>query len=229
MTPAEVSGYWTTRTLVYIREQPGHWLRLMVRKSALLWNDAEAFDTESQESYARYSPVLAALSWIGRFGLVVPLAFIGLVISWPARERLAIWYVLIVSYAASVVLFFIYARYRYPLVPMLLPFAALAATDGVRALRRLTRAQLAAIVAATLAVGAFTWWPLLDRRGMLAVTEHNLGAALQAEGRLDDAIAHYQEATRANADYAPAYSNLGTALFARGNVEWAFAAYRKAL
>ena len=50
LTPAEVSAYWTSRTVAYIRSQPVDWLRLMARKTALLWNRAEAFDTESQES-----------------------------------------------------------------------------------------------------------------------------------------------------------------------------------
>jgi tetratricopeptide (TPR) repeat protein len=201
----------------------------MVRKTALLWNDAEAFDTESQESYAQFSPVLSALSRVGRFGLLVPMAFVGLVLSWPSRHRLAIWYVLIASYALSVIMFFIYARYRFPLVPMLLPFAALALADGASRVRQLPRPRLAMLAASTIALAVFCWWPLLDRRGMLAVTEHNLGAALQAEGRLDDAVAHYRAATSANPTYAPAYSNLGTALFARGNVEEAFAAYRRAI
>ncbi|PYR08274.1 MAG: hypothetical protein DMG00_15475, partial [Acidobacteria bacterium] len=38
--------------------------------------------------------------------------------------RLAVLYALIVAYAASVVLFYVFARYRYPLVPLLIPFAA---------------------------------------------------------------------------------------------------------
>ena len=52
LTPAEVSSYWTRRTLAFIGEQPSTWLRLMGRKTRLLWSRIEVIDTESQESHA---------------------------------------------------------------------------------------------------------------------------------------------------------------------------------
>ena len=58
LTPGEVSSYWTNQTLAFIRSQPAAWLKLMARKVVLLWNSAEAFDTESQESYSEWSPLL---------------------------------------------------------------------------------------------------------------------------------------------------------------------------
>ena len=81
-------------------------------------------DTESQESYADWSAPLAVGSWFGHFGLLVPLAVLGVIVTWPDRQRLWILHALTITYALSVVMFYVFARYRYPLVPFLLLFAA---------------------------------------------------------------------------------------------------------
>ena len=229
LTPGEVSEYWTRQSLEFIRTQPGAWMRLMVRKVALLWNTAEVFDTESQESYAEWSPLLAAGSWVGNFGILVPLAVFGGIVSWRWRARLWILYLLIAAYATSVVVFFIYARYRFPLVPMLMVFAGIGLTDGVAFLRTRTRAQLASMAAVLTGVVVVTHWPLLDRRDMRAVTEHNIGAALQSEGQLDAAIERYRRAVAIKDTYVPSYSNMGAALLERGDAAGAIDAYTRAL
>ena len=57
---------------------------------------------------------------------------------WPERRRLWPLYVLTVVYAASVILFFVVARYRHPLVPFVMIFAAagvVRAPDLLRTLR----------------------------------------------------------------------------------------------
>ena len=78
LSPSEVSSYWTGRALGFITSQPLAWLRLTGRKVLLLVNRTEMLDTESQESYAEWSAPLAVGGWIGHFGLLVPLAVLGL-------------------------------------------------------------------------------------------------------------------------------------------------------
>ena len=89
----EVSSYWTGQAVDYITSQPGSWLKLMARKFALLWNRAEAFDTESQGKLAEWSTPLRFLGPLGHFGILVPLACFGVWVTWPARSRLWILYV----------------------------------------------------------------------------------------------------------------------------------------
>jgi hypothetical protein len=90
----------------------------------LLVNRGEMLDTESQASYAEWSWPLKATGWFAHFGVLVPLAVIGVWATWADRRRLAIFYALTIAYAASVVLFYVFARYRFPLVPMLIILAA---------------------------------------------------------------------------------------------------------
>ncbi|MGH6689559.1 MAG: tetratricopeptide repeat protein [Vicinamibacterales bacterium] len=230
LSPAEVSSYWTGQALAFIRSEPVAWLRLLGRKAALLWNRTEMLDTESQESHAEWSTPLRAGGLAGHFGVLVPLAVLGLIVTWPHRHRLWVIYGISTAYAASVVMFYVFARYRYPLVPFLLIFAA----AGLVALPRLLEGHLrpvraTVLVAALLGVAVFANWPMLSPDLMRAITEHNLGAALQSEGRVDEAIDHYRRAVALRADYAPAYSNMGAALRAKGQLPDAVDAYEQAL
>jgi tetratricopeptide (TPR) repeat protein len=229
LSPAEVSAYWTGRALAFIRAEPVAWLGLLGRKVALLANASEMLDTESQESYAEWSAPLRVLGAVGHFGVLVPLALFGVIVTWPSRERLWVVYGMLAAYAGSVVLFYVFARYRYPLVPFLLLFGAAGVMALPRFLAAASAGRRALVGAAVLAAAVAANWPLLSPDLMRAITENNLATALQADGRLDEAITHYRRALTLQGDYAPAYNNMGTALRAQGRTEEAVAAYQRAL
>jgi Tfp pilus assembly protein PilF/4-amino-4-deoxy-L-arabinose transferase-like glycosyltransferase len=274
LTPAEVSSYWTEQTMAFITSQPGAWLKLMARKFLLLWNADEMLDTESQESYEEWSAPLWLLSWVGHFGVLVPLAVIGMFATWPERRRFWVFYLMIAAYSASVIMFYVFARYRFPLVPLLILFASagitstlehartagwLAAVSGLfftgagapppartdadafplratalagkHGRRRLpiSSTAIAPFAITVLVTVIFTNWPVLSRSMMQAVTENNLATAFQEDGRLDDAVVHYQRSIEFQPDYAPAYNNMGVALRAKGELDQALSSYEKAL
>jgi tetratricopeptide (TPR) repeat protein len=224
-----VSSYWTEQALAFITAQPGRWLALVGRKIALLWNTSEMLDTESQETYEEASPVLRALAPVGHFGVVVPLALLGLVAAWPDRRRLWPLFGLLAAYAASVVLFYVFARYRFPLVPFLLLLAANGLVSAPRLIASSSPARRGAIGVAVVLVAAAVNWPMLSATRMRAITEANLGTALHEAGRYDEAVIHYQKAAALQPDYAPAYNNLGVTLRAQGRVDEAIQAYQRGL
>jgi tetratricopeptide (TPR) repeat protein len=229
LTPAEVSGYWTDQAMNFITSHPLAWTTLMGRKIALLWNATEMLDTESQETHAEWSLPLRLLGPLGNFGVLVPLALFGAIVSWPLRSRLGIVYAMLFAYAASVVVFYVFARYRYPLVPFLLLFAAAGLVAIPDALRARAVPGRALAVAAIVVVAVFTNWRIVSANSMRAITESNLGVALQSEHRTDEAIAHYRRAISLRPDYAPVYSNLATALRASGRLPEAIDTYEHAL
>jgi tetratricopeptide (TPR) repeat protein len=229
LTPGQVSSYWTDKALDFVVSRPGSWLALMGRKVVLVWNATEMVDTESQEAHAEWSLPLRLGGFVGHFGILVPLALFGVFVTWPTRSRLWIFYAMTMAYAASVVLFYVFARYRYPLVPLLMLFAA-AGVVAIPALiesRRVTGGVWA--LAAVAAAAVFCNWPMLSTALMRAVTETNLGTALQEDGRLDEAIDHYHRAIAFAPDFPPAYNNLGSALRANGQVADAISTYHQAL
>lgn len=229
LTPGEVSSYWTDRALTFIREQPAEWMALMLRKIRLLASATETIDTESLESHAEHSTVLAAAAVVWHFGILIPLAAIGAVMLWPRRRRIGVIYAMLIAYAASVVAFFVVARYRYPLVPLLIIFGA-AGVTGLRtfaAIASRRRLVITGIAAAVITVIAF--WPLHTAASQRAITENNLGAALQEAGRTDEAIDRYRRALDLDAGYTPALNNLGTALRTAGRTGEAIDVYERAL
>jgi tetratricopeptide (TPR) repeat protein len=220
LSPAQVSSYWTERALEFMTSRPGEWLTLMGRKAMLLVNADEMLDTESQESYAEWSWPLEVLGVVGHFGVLVPLAVLGAIVTWPQARRLWVVHAMAIAYGASVVMFYVFARYRYPLVPFLLLFAAASFSRGWPRWQPTAAAVAVAIVAN---------WPLLSAPLMQAITENNLATALQERKRYDEAIAHHQRAIALQPDYAPAHNNLGAALRAVGRVDEAIAHYQRAL
>lgn len=239
LTPAEVSGYWTEKALEFITGRPGAWLALTGRKIALLWNATEVLDTESQEAHAEWSWPLRIGGVVGHFGVLAPLAVFGLIVTWPMRSRLVIFYAMTLAYAASVVVFYVFARYRYPLAPLLILFAA-GGSAGARhffVARGFSPAFVGlkacatswGTLAAVAAVAVFCNWPIVSTTLMRAVTETNLGVALQAAGRLDESIDHYHRAIALAPNYPPAYNNLATAQRAKGQTADAIATYQQAL
>ncbi|MGH9383446.1 MAG: glycosyltransferase family 39 protein [Vicinamibacterales bacterium] len=143
LSASEVSNYWFVRTVDEIRRDPGGWTRLMFRKLLLSVNAVETMDTESIEFHTSYSPVLRALAPI-TFGVVLPLAVAGIVLTVADFRRLAVLYGIGLVFIGSVVLFFVLARYRYPVVPVVMLLAGAAIAGAGDAWRRRPRRLMVA-------------------------------------------------------------------------------------
>ena len=232
LTPGEVSSYWTGRALEYVRTQPGDWLRLTGRKVMLTLNGSEVADTEDQLSHADWSVPLRLAGHVWHFGLLAPLGAAGICLTWGRRRQLRPFHLMLAAYAASVVLFAVMGRYRHPLAPLLMLFAA-AGTVAVWQMAR-TRSGWRtpqAVWAGGLAAGllVFCNWPVLSMSDMRAITALNVGTELQAEGRLDEAVEQYRQVLALTPDDALAHSNLGTALAAQDRLDEAVGHYERAL
>ena len=229
LTPGEVSRYWSRRAWSFITSEPGAWLRLMGRKAALLANADEALDTESQDSHAEWSWPLRGLGPVTHFGVLVPLACLGVWVTWPDRRRLWVLYAMAGAFAAATLAFYVFARYRYPLVPLLVLFAAAGLVQWRQAWATRPRAQAIAALAVTAVAAVLCQVPLVSATRNRAVTETNLGVALHDDGRFDDAVARYRRALEIQPDYVPAFNNLGVTLRAQGRVDEAIRVYEDGL
>lgn len=229
LTPAEVSRYWTSEALTFIRSQPAAWLALMATKVGLIVNATEIMDTESQATYASWSVPLALTGWVGHFGVLVPLALLGIVITWRDRTRTGVLIALTAVYALSVVMFYVFARYRYPLVPFLVLFAGAGLVALPRFARAAPRPVLIGTVTAMALVAVVAHQPIVEAELTQAVMASNMGQALWSDGRRDEAIAEYRRAIRLKSDWAPAHFNLGNALHEAGRPAEAVAEFQQAL
>ena len=156
-TAAARSAFFFGKAFDYIAAQPLDYLGLLCKKGFLFWNGPEAKRNQDIYYARQHSWLLSFLLWDWYisipFGLVGPLSLLGLGLSmreeWTPPISLLRLYALV--YTASVVLFFPAARYRMPVVPVLIAFAAFAAFQLYLGVRR--RAYIRTTVLAVPLVG----------------------------------------------------------------------------
>ena len=126
LTPAEVSSYWTGQTAGLCAVRARRLAALAGAQDVASCSTAPRSSIRrAQESHAEYSWPLALLGPVWHFGILLPLAVTRCGASLAGSPpTLAASTRLTAVYAASVVLFFVVARYRLPLVPLLIVFAA---------------------------------------------------------------------------------------------------------
>jgi len=225
LRPSEISGYWFSRSLAYIVERPLDFLRNLGRKTALFWNAYEVPDNLDLYFFEHYS-ILMRLP-LPTFGLVAPLGLLGMIMCIAHGRRLWALYVFSLGYFFSVILFYVFSRYRLPVVPFLLVFAAQSLLLLARDLsRRRTRSLVyAGVLLAVCAAGVHL--PLVSAYNPSAID--NLGAVLLRMGDTDGAESLFRQAIGRRPDYAGAHNNLGVVLMRKGDVDGAEAAIREAI
>ena len=229
LTPSEVSNYWTAKALTEIRANVSRWLRLVCRKWLLVWNVSEVGDSDDQYTYADWSPLLQVLNRLLHFGTLCPLAALGICLTWKLRKRAWLLYAMILCYAGSVALFYVFSRYRFPLVPMLILFAAAGLTSLRDALREARWRALWVGVATAIVAAAVCNHAMMSETLIRAGTHVNLGNAFMLEGGIQDAIGQYEEVLRLNPRDPNAPANLANALMRTGRFEEAIGHYEQAL
>jgi 4-amino-4-deoxy-L-arabinose transferase-like glycosyltransferase len=191
---SEVSAYWFRRAFEDIRESPGHWLRLTLRKALAFIGDPELPNNEPYEARRnRYAAFRAfPLSFAVLFGLFVmalPLAAAPTRFGLSATRRprgvrlefVSILLQFAVVYAASIIAFFVTGRYRVPLIPIIAAGAAVALVAIWDLLRTRRFVVAAAVVAvAVLVVGALK----VDYLGARAATR-GFAELSEAQDRID--------------------------------------------
>jgi tetratricopeptide (TPR) repeat protein len=229
LSPGEVSDYWTSRSLQYIQSQPASWLKLMVRKLALTFNAAELSDTENQDVYAEKAWLLKSLLPFD-FGLLFAMAALGVALTAASWRRMWFLYAIGATYALSVALFYVFARYRFPIALVLMLLATggiLEAFDRVR--RRRYRSLAAPAAVAALAIVA-SHLPLEDNRRFRATHYLSIAVELSKDPmQAEMATEFYRRALDAAPEYPSAQLGLGVLLERSGRHEEAIAYYRRAL
>ncbi|MBF0253645.1 MAG: hypothetical protein HQL11_00750, partial [Candidatus Omnitrophica bacterium] len=138
--PRAASRFWWKEGLAFWREEPMAALRLWIHKVDLffsrveIWNNVPYEFVRGDFRSLRWAPLGA--------GWVMPFAVLGLgaaLVSGDSRRRLL--GLMAVSYVASVTFFYVSARYRLPLMGVMILLAALAAEGVLKSAGRLGNAS----------------------------------------------------------------------------------------
>lgn len=118
---SEASYFWFKRSLNFISSHPLNYLRLLGKKFVLFWNGKEYVDDIDYYIFSEEAglPKLAFF----RFYLIVPFGLLGLILSWPLRNRVMLLYLFVFALMLATISFFINSRYRLIAAPYLIIFA----------------------------------------------------------------------------------------------------------
>jgi len=204
LRPSAVSRYWLGRGWGWISAEPAAAARLLGRKLALL---VDPYELPIHRNALYYLERFPAGWLLPGWGLLLPLALAGLLLV-PRWEDLHTGLLAVaLFYAGTVVAFFVSDRYRFPLVPLLAPFAGFAAARFVSAgarwchgavvpeRRRLGLALGAALgAAALLHAPGFSRVGPTERAAFLAIEHYRHGRAWEEFDDVAAAIAAYEQA-----------------------------------
>jgi tetratricopeptide (TPR) repeat protein len=217
LSPGEVSDYWLRRSWEYIRSQPGDWLRLMLGKWLMVWHAREIEDSDDYYIYKQWSWLLALLGSVSHFGILAPLAAVGVLLTLRERRRLWLLYAMIAAVALSVAVFFVFGRYRFPLVPMLALFAGAALVELIALYRRKNKRALFIAAVVFLAAAVIVNWPV-SAAGPSPEGYNNLANAVAKQGRIDEAMELTLKAVKTDPTYGVAHYNLGNLYALKGQL-----------
>jgi len=127
MSPKEISRFWFSESWNWIKAEPSSWIGLMWIKIRVFWGAYEIPDNLDYYLYRKWAPVLRFP--IPGFGLVAPLGLLGAALAWNRRGWPRLLLLFMVVYSASVVLFFVFSRFRMAMMPALSLFAGYAIVE----------------------------------------------------------------------------------------------------
>jgi tetratricopeptide (TPR) repeat protein len=212
LKPSEVSRYWSGRAGAYIRSDPGGFARNLLRKFFFFWSVYEIPQIE-------HLPFERQYSWLLRlptpsFGIVGPLGIVGMVLALRRRREALPLALFILAYSLSIIAFFVVARYRLPMVPVLLVFAAYfivwLISQGAGGRWRPAAYSLIAWLCLFVVVH-INFYRIHPLNGF-AQSYYRLGVIHEGKGDLAGALANYSKALEIDPSIVQAQVNVGILL-----------------
>ncbi len=235
LTKSEVSDFWYQQAWNEIKASPRSFIALTVRKLGLLFNGYEIPNNQDIYIAGEYATILEPLLFkkliYFPFGILAPLALIGIVLSLREWRKYLLVYLFLTAYTISLLTFFVCARYRQPMIPFLLLFAVFAIERLVGFIRnhKSGNAALWGFTFVLLLLGSNHDMLKLDPHRTKAEDYQMFGNAYLEDGNLAAATTEFKKAVLADSTYGNAYNNLGLISARRGDLTGAANYFYKAI
>ena len=241
------SRYFFDKARAWMAEEPGAFWRLQLRKTHRFLRGDEVLRNQEIYPFRASSWILRTLVWIHGiafpFALVLALAGMGILLQGTRRTAAVspetapglgkgFLMLLVIVYSLSVIAFFVTARYRLPVVPLLCLFAGAAVQQGLSWWKGRSRADLpareglgnslrvgGAVVAGVFLLIVGSWQAPAMPRSFNSDAHYDLGLAYQSNGLLEKARAEYERALELNAENFEALNNLAGLNLEEGKLE----------
>ena len=122
VTASELSRFWYRESVRWIKENPKDELLLLLRKAAMYVNGYEVPQIESYD-VARGDHSMLRVLFVN-FWMIISLGLVGIIYLLKDWRKYFLLYGYIFSFSLSIVMFFVTARYRVQISPVLVLFAA---------------------------------------------------------------------------------------------------------
>jgi tetratricopeptide (TPR) repeat protein len=221
LKPSEISNFWLRKGLQSWIEHPLTLATLTLKKIALLFG---AYDIEDNLSIAyriRHNPILMFLPF--RWGWIIPFALWGIAIS--RNTKYQEWLLIVlVTQALVVVGFFVTARFRQPMIPLLIPFGIIGVDYLLKYRRKMNKliAPVLAIVVVSIVVHLDPWGLHQQENKRIHFA---LALAYSQLHQTDKSLHEYDLAITADSTNLEARFNRAQILFNQGNLDRAFTEY----
>lgn len=229
LTPSESSRFWLGEGLRALAADPANAVKLWATKALLAVNAHEVPDNYSFRC-ARDEIMPSLYLGIVDFGMLVSLALVGVLL---ARDRSTRWLpFFVLAFATTLVVFFVLARYRVPLLPALAVLAGYGVAQLGAALKRRDWKGLKVAAPALVVALVVTHAPLAQASYGPAHQAHChdlIGTSWLEAGQFEAAEQHLRQAVTLAPEDAEARYNLGVALQSMGKFDEAEQSYRDAI
>jgi len=219
LSARETSSFWASEARREMAQAKLETLQRTWRKFRLFFHQFETPDSENIELVADYSWVLRLpLLW---FGWLAPFALLGALTLVPKSRDARLLAGVVLVYTGAVLAFFVLARFRAPLTPLLCVFAA----AGIVWLERQYQSSRRQFWAGALLCGITLLFTTVypaelsnKRRSALAIAHHNLATTLAQQGDSEGAIRLRERAVKIDDASVPAsLRELGEIYLRRGD------------
>ncbi len=218
LKPGEVSDYWRNRALTWISDHPGRFLELYLKKIYLQFANLEVSNNRPFRAVFEDIPLLRynPLS----FGLVFPLAVLGIIATRGRHRGMAFVLLLACLYLATVSLFFYSSRFRLPLLPIYFILAAagvgmLKDQISARLGRRLVGSLALAVAAGIVSFSTALTFPYVPA----PQSELSSGLAAYRSHDFDTALDRFRTARQINPEFPEVNLNIGACYFRKGQAD----------
>ncbi len=230
LKPSEISGFYYRKGLNFYLNSPGRAFKLLTKKLYLFWNRFEISNNQDIYFFRRYSSLIRILP-LG-FWFIGPLGLVGMILSTFRCRRSAeaealhphdqtrkasLPILFVFSYMVTVVMFFVTARFRLPVIPFLIIFSGFSLVWLAESFLRKDIFSLRSFFLLLIPFAALTNSNLYHLGAEDFSQAHfSLGNVYLKQGKLDWALAEFDSALALNPRLSRAHLNRGIVLLKKG-------------
>lgn len=232
---SEVSSFWFNKTFENISQHKESFLSLILKKMRLIVNGYEIPNNQNIYLAKDYSIIADFLLWqkviYFPYGILIPFALVGIGYSLKNWRKFLPVYLFLFAYGLSLILFFVCARFRQPMIPIFILFAVYGLFELSKQIKARDYKNLMLVFLALLLIGIESNHDMLGLKQARVKAEdyHLIGSVYLEQNNLPKAESAFKMSVRADSSFGRGYNNLGLIYGRRADYRNAEINFRKAI